>query len=156
MLKENITEILALGMIIITIVGLPFALMSYHDYYINSHFPENAQVIDLTASAKQCVWTREPIVGYNYWWKKFKGAKEIPIYDDGSPIFFRVKSADVLHSFAIPFYRIGPYDIKGGEVVAVELKTNRRLKSTKYLCWQYCSVCHPYLNGRLIVQTPEE
>ncbi|MCQ9206893.1 MAG: hypothetical protein NG740_03315 [Omnitrophica bacterium] len=152
MLKKDIVEILALGLVVITIVGLPFAIILYDRYHVATHFPKNSQIINLTASAEPCVWTRDKIVGFNYWWKKFQFAKEIPIYDDGRPIFFRVKSADVLHSFAIPLYRIGPFDIKAGEVQAIELKTNKALRSTKYLCWQYCSECHPDLNGRLVVK----
>ena len=156
MSKENLVEIAAIILVIGTIACVPLGIILYDKYHLATHFPKDSQIINLTASATSCVWTRENIVGYNYWWKKFKPAKEIPIHDDGRPIFFRVKSADVLHSFAIPLYRIGPFDIKGGEVKAIELKTNKALRSTKYLCWQYCSECHPDLKGRLVVIPKEE
>lgn len=152
--REDLIEIAAIILVVVTIIALPFAVVLYDRFYVSSRFPKDAQIINLTASAKPCVWTRENIWGYNYWWKKFKRADEIPIYE-GSPIIFRVRSSDLLHSFAIPLYRVGPYDVEAGKVKEIELKTNR-LRSTKYLCWQYCSECHPDLQGRLVVMPRKE
>lgn len=156
MSKENIIEVFLLIVVVISIILLPFALSKINDYYLSLKFPKGAQVITLYGIAKEGIWTQEPVNSFNYWWKKFKRTEEIPIRDDGSPIFFRLTSSDVLHSFAIPLYRIGPYDVKPGEFKEIELKAEKELKSTRFLCYQYCDKDHEKMFGRIIVLPQDE
>lgn len=156
MKKDDIIEKFLLVIVIVSIVMVPFAIHQVDRFYRSSSFPEGSQIITLYGIAEGGVWTREPVNSFNYWWKKFKRVKEIPVNDDGTPIFFRATSSDVMHSFAIPLYRIGPYDVKPGEFVTVELKTERQLKSTRFLCYQYCDKDHKDMYGRLVVLPQDE
>lgn len=156
MKRENIIEILMLILVIGAIIVAPLTIYYINQYYRVYKFPKGAQVIDLYGIAKGGIWTQERVDSYNYWWKKFKRAEEIPIRGDGTPIFFRVTSSDVVHSFAVPLYRIGPFDVKPGEFAEVELKTEQPLRSTRYLCWQYCDKDHEDMQGRIVVISGEE
>lgn len=154
--KEDILEFFLLVVVVGSVILIPFAIKAVDKYLIASQFPEDAQVITLYGIAKEGIWTREPVNSFNYWWKKFKRAEEISIRDDGTPIFFRVTSTDVMHSFAIPLYRIGPYDIEPGKWKTVELKTDKPLRSTRFMCYQYCDEDHENMKGQLVVVTRDE
>ena len=156
MKKEETIEIFLLVLVAVSVISLPFAIAKIDKYYSSSKFPKHAQIITIYGIAKGGIWTRERVTSFNYWWKKFERAEEIPIRDDGTPIIFRVTSTDVMHSFAIPLYRIGPYDIKPGEFKEIELKTDKELVSTGFLCWQYCDKYHEHMKGRLVVLPKEE
>ena len=156
MKKENIIEIFLLVLVVASVILLPLVIIKIDKYYLARKFPKNAQVITLYGIAKGGTWTQEPVNSFNYWWKRFKRAEEIPIRDDGTPIFFRITSTDVVHSFAIPLYRIGPYDIKPGEFTEVELKTDKELVDTGFLCWQYCDKDHEHMKGRLVILPKNE
>lgn len=152
MKREGLIEGVILVFVILSFVLVPYFILKIDRYYRDSRYPEGSQVINLYGIAKGGIWTQERVDSYNYWWKKFKRTSEIPIRDDGTPVIFRVTSSDVMHSFAIPLYRMGPYDIKPGEYTEVELKTEQRLRSTGFLCWQYCDKDHEDMKGRLIVE----
>lgn len=156
MKRENIIEYFLLVTVIVSVIAVPIVIPIIDRYYQAHKFPKDAQVITLYGVAKGGIWTQERVTSFNYWWKKFKRAEEIPIRDNDTPVFFRVTSSDVLHSFAIPLYRIGPYDIKPGEFTDIELKTERDLRDTGFLCWQYCDKDHQHMKGRLVVLTEDE
>jgi len=147
----NVLEAFILIFVLVSVVVVPFAIFRIDEYIVSSKYPENAQIITLYGISKGGIWTTERVTVFNYWWKKFKHAEEIPIYDDGTPIIFRVTSTDVIHSFSIPLFRVGPYEIKPGQFTVIEVKTERRMRSTKYLCYQYCDEDHEKMQGRLVV-----
>lgn len=149
--RTILKDLLALAVLVGILVGTPLLVWWYEHKYIPSTYPAGSHIVDLTAMAPRhsCIWTLERIAGYNYWWKKFKFAKEIPI-NEGEKVIFRVKSSDVLHSFAIPRFRIGPYEVDAGKMKVVEFDANRA-GGFKYLCWLWCSDCHPDLKGKIIV-----
>ena len=70
-------------------------------------------------------------------------------------VIFRVKRGDVMHSFAIPRFGIGEYEVKAGKVKEIEFDA-QRAGSFKYLCWLWCSKCHGDLKGRVVVSSNEE
>ncbi len=151
MRRENIIEAFLLIIVVASVVLVPFVILKINEYYVSSKFPKDAQVITLYGIAKEGIWTEEPVTAFNHWWKKFKRAEEITVRDNGTPIIFRVTSTDVIHSFAIPLYRIGPYDVKPGEFKEIEFRPDRPLRDTTFLCWQYCDKDHGEMKGRLIV-----
>lgn len=154
-IKDNLKEILALLSVLLVLIGLPIAIWWYELTYLPSRHPDGTRLVNLTAKVEQkkCLWTLEQVDGLNYWWKKFKFAEEIPA-NEGQTVIFRVKSADVMHSFAIPQFRIGPYEIEGGKVKEVKFEAQRQ-GNFKYLCWLWCSDCHGDLTGRIVVTPPE-
>lgn len=150
MTKKNILEFALLVIVILSFIAVPFSVYKINEYFVKYKYPRDAQIIELTGIAEGGIWTREHVNSFNYWWKDFKKAEEIDILDNGSPIYFRVTSSDVMHSFAIPLYRIGPYDIEPGKVKEVELKTDN-LRTTRYMCWQYCDEDHELMKGKIVV-----
>jgi heme/copper-type cytochrome/quinol oxidase subunit 2 len=64
----------------------------------------------------------------------------------------RVRSSDLLHSFAIPLLHIGPVDVPAGHTVEVQFEATRPGVLT-FLCWQVCSMQHDKLRGRFVVKS---
>lgn len=152
---EVLIEFIAFFALIFIFVGLPWVINWYDSSYLPSRYPKGTKIINLTAKVSQnsCLWTLEKVNSLNYWWKKFKFAEEISVRE-GEKVVFRVHSADVLHSFAIPRFRIGPYEIAAGKVKEISFDAQRE-GSFKYLCWLWCSDCHGDLKGRVIVSPPD-
>lgn len=154
MKKENIVEVLISILVIATIIAVPFAIFALKISYTYSTIPEEARVVNLTAIAKGGIWTQEQVAGYNYWWKKFRRAEEIPV-KLGEKILFRVTSSDVLHTFAIPRFRIGPEEVYPGKLTKVEFEAERE-GTFKYLCWLWCDDDHPNMHGNIVVSQGEK
>lgn len=149
-MKENLKEAIALLTILAILIGLPIWLNWYEKHRLEKKYPE-ARIISLTAKVNkdECIWTEESVTAFNYWWKKFKFADLIKL-KQGETVVFRVKSADLLHSFAIPRFRFGPYEIEAGKVKELIFKPERTGRF-RYLCWLWCSECHPDLKGKIQV-----
>jgi heme/copper-type cytochrome/quinol oxidase subunit 2 len=132
------------------LVGLP--LLLWHWRYVSSvhRYPAGAKIITLTAVAKGGVWTEDDVVGLTYWWRKPTRIGDIPL-NQGDHVVVRLRSADVLHSFAIPLLRLGPVDIPAGHTVETEFDVKRPGTLT-FLCLQVCSPQHPALHGSFIVR----
>ena len=155
-INDTLKEVFAFGCVVVLIVGLPLAVFWYEKIYLpRARYPKGSRIINLTAQApeKGCLWTLDTISGFNYWWKKFKPAKEI-LVKEGEQVVFRVKSSDVLHSFSIPQFHIGPYEIEAGKVKEIEFIADK-VGNFKYLCWFWCSNCHENLTGRVVVTAAE-
>ncbi|MBI1747514.1 MAG: hypothetical protein HYR55_13125 [Acidobacteria bacterium] len=136
---------------LIMLVALPLALLGYHRIYLPYKF-RGARIITLTALASDGVWTREPVMGINYWRKHFSATPNIHI-QQGESVVLRLASADVLHSFAIPALNIGPIEVPAGEVREVKF-TGERPGPLVFLCWQVCSPVHEKLRGQIVVLGP--
>jgi heme/copper-type cytochrome/quinol oxidase subunit 2 len=152
-IRDIFIEIGALALVILILVGLPIIVWWYEEDYLPSSYPEGTKIVNLTAKVneEECLWTRDAVNGFNYWWKDFRFADEIPA-TEGEKIIFRIKSADVLHSFAIPRFRIGPLEVEAGKVKEVEFDAVRT-GDFKYLCWLWCSDCHGDLKGKIVVNS---
>jgi len=61
-------------------------------------------------------------------------AEEIPL-NQGDHVVLRLRSADVLHSFAIPILRRGPVEVPAGHTVELEFDADRA-GSLMFLCWR--------------------
>ncbi|MFQ5681268.1 MAG: hypothetical protein ACE5GG_04375 [Candidatus Omnitrophota bacterium] len=151
--RESLTELAAVLALVVVVVGLPLVIWWYeYIYRPRTLYPPGTKIIDLSAKVSQdkCLWTQERINGLNYWWKKFRFADNISGIKEGDNVVFRVRSADVLHSFAIPRFRIGPEEIEAGKVTEIAFEPTRR-GSFRYLCWLWCSSCHGDLKGKIEV-----
>ncbi len=136
--------------VLLILAGLPVALWYWRSRALPHRFPPGTKLITLTATAQGGIWTEEPIVGYNYWWRNPARTEEI-VLDQGDHVVVRVRSADVLHTFAIPILHIGPLDVMAGHTVEVSFVANRPGVLT-FLCWQVCSPEHSKLHGRFRVK----
>ena len=136
--------------VVLMLVGLPVSLWRWRNVSLPHQYPPGTKFITLTATADGGIWTQDPIVGYNYWWRTPTRTEEIPL-SQGDHVVIHVRSADVLHSFAIPVMRIGPLDVPAGHTIEVQFDANRPGVLT-FLCWQMCSPAHGSLHGRFLVK----
>ena len=136
--------------VLLVLLGLPLLLEYWRAVAVVHRYPPGTKVITLTAIANGGIWTREEIVGFDYWWKKPTRVQEIPL-DQWDHVVVRLRSVDVLHSFAIPLLRLGPVDVPAGHTVELEFNADRAGVLT-FLCWQVCSPDHPNLRGRFVVK----
>ncbi len=151
-MARNITWIEAAGIlaVIVILVGLPLLLRHWQVSMLPHRYPPNTKIISLTAVAKGGIWTQEEVVGANYWWRTPTRAEEIPI-NEGDHIVLRLRSADVLHSFAIPILHRGPVEVPAGHTVELEFDAERAGLLT-FLCWQVCSPEHGNLRGHFMAK----
>ncbi len=153
--KDNMTWKERAGVlgVALVLIGLPLALWYWQAASVPNRYPPGTRVIHLTAVADGAMWTTEEVVGHNYWWRTPERVSEIEV-NLGDHIVLRLRSADVLHSFAIPVLRLGPVDIPAGHTVELEFDADRAGTLT-FLCWQMCSSEHPKLKGKFIVHGNE-
>lgn len=130
--------------------------MLWHWRHVTSvhRYPAGTKIVTLTAVAKGGVWTQDDVVGLTYWWRKPNRSGDIPL-NQGDHVVVRLRSADVLHSFAIPLLRLGPVEIPAGHTVDVEFDAKRPGTLT-FLCLQVCSPQHSGLQGRFVVKGNEQ
>jgi heme/copper-type cytochrome/quinol oxidase subunit 2 len=140
--------------VILILAGLPLLLWYWEAVAVANHYPPGTKVITLTAVAEGGIWTMDDVAGYNYWAAEPRRVKEIPL-NQGDHVVLRLRSADVLHSFAIPILRLGPVDVPAGHTVELEFDADRAGTLT-FLCWQMCSPEHPQLRGRFLVTASDE
>ena len=100
--------------------------------------------------AKGGIWTLDDVVGANYWLRTPTRAEDIPI-NQGDHVVLRLRSADVLHSFAIPILRKGPVEVPAGHTVELEFDVERS-GSLMFPCWQVCSPDHGNLHGHFVAK----
>jgi len=136
--------------VVLMLVGLPASLWCWRHVALPHRYPRGTKLIILTATANGGIWTQDRIVGYNYWWQKPTRTGAINL-NQGDHVVVRVRSSDVLHSFAIPILRVGPVDVPAGHTVEVQFDANRTGVLT-FLCWQVCSPDHGSLRGRFVVK----
>ena len=136
--------------VVLVLVGLPLSLWCWRGVLLAHRYPPETKVITLTAIANGGIWTQEEIVGLNYWRGKPARAEDIPL-NQGDHVVLRLRSVDVLHSFAIPLLRLGPVDVPAGHTVELEFDAKRPGVLT-FLCWQVCSPEHASLRGRFLVK----
>lgn len=148
---KNLSERIAVTATLLTLLGLPIALLGYKQFYLPHKF-SGARIITLTALASDGVWTQEQVRGTNYWRKHFLATPEIQV-KQGETVVLRLASADVLHSFSIPALNIGPFDVPAGEVREVQFKAEKP-DTLVFLCWQVCSPVHGKLHGTIVVLGP--
>lgn len=140
--------------VVLVLVGLPLLLWYWRAFAVAERYPPGTRIITLTAVADGGIWTYEDVVGYDYWIGQPSRVEQIDL-DQGDHVVLRLKSADVLHSFAIPILRLGPVDVPAGHTVELEFDADRSGVLT-FLCWQMCSPEHPKLRGRFLVKASEE
>lgn len=141
------------GGVLAVLIVLPLLLWYWQSVTVPGQYPTGTRIIHLTAVADGGIWTREEVVGHNYWRITPERVNEIEV-NEGEHIVLRLRSVDVLHSFAIPVLRLGPVDIPAGHTVGLEFDVTRTGTLT-FLCWQMCSPEHPKLKGKFIVHGNE-
>jgi heme/copper-type cytochrome/quinol oxidase subunit 2 len=136
--------------VVLVLIGLPLLLWYWKVVILAHRYPPETKVITLTAVARDGIWTEDEVVGYNYWRRKPTRIEEISL-NQGDHVVVRLRSVDVLHSFAIPVLHLGPVEVPAGHTVEVAFDANRPGGLT-FLCWQVCSPEHAKLRGLFLVK----
>jgi heme/copper-type cytochrome/quinol oxidase subunit 2 len=136
--------------VIVVLVGLPLLLWHWQVSMLPHRYPPNTKIFTLTAVAQGGIWTQESVMGTNYWWRTPARAEDIPL-NQGDHVVLRLRSADVLHSFALPILRRGPVDVPAGHTVELEFDADRA-GSLMFLCMQVCGRDHGKLQGHFVAK----
>ncbi len=147
-------EIAGVLSVIAVLVAVPLLLWYWRNVYSVRGYPPGTKIITLTAVAKGGIWTEDNVVGLNYWWHTPRRVSEIPL-NPGQHVVVRLRSADVLHSFAVPQLRLGPVDVPAGHTVDVQFDATRAGALT-FLCMQVCSMQHTLLHGDFLVKGKQQ
>jgi hypothetical protein len=147
--KGKILEIGAVGLTVLGICVAVFLPFRHEAGSLKDKLPAGAQVIELTGVATTGTWTDRKVTGSNYWKKDFPAAR--PVLKVGKPALFRLKSADVIHSFYIPSLGIGPVEVDPGHVVEF-LVTPKSEGVFGYYCPTMCGDPHFAMRGVIMVQ----
>ncbi len=130
------------------LAGLPFLLWYWRNVYVPGKYPPGTQIIHLTAVADGGIWTRDPIVGYSYWWKTPTRVKEIEL-KQGSHVVLFLSSPDVQHAFSLPNLHVGPVPVPAGHTVEVGF-TADHTDELNFACTQVCGRDHSKLAGQFV------
>lgn len=136
-----------LGTVSILLV-LPIWVWWYQEKHIPDSFPEGARIINLTGVGSEGIWTAEPVVGYDYWWKMFESAS-IEV-DQGDLVVLRLQSSDVTHVFYAPTLGVGPVTVEPGHVEVVSFLAGKQ-GIHEYYCMEVCGDCHFFMRGKIVV-----
>jgi len=115
---------------------------------LHSRIAPGTQVVTLTGIAEAGYWTDEEVRGGNHRNGSLHPAR--PILQVGEPVLFRLKSADVVHSFYSPGLGIGPIGVYPGNVVEVVV-TPKEDGVFDYYCTTMCGDRHFAMRGVVIV-----
>jgi cytochrome c oxidase subunit 2 len=98
------------------------------------------------------------VIGRQWMWEARhpEGAREldelhVPV---NRPILLRMTSEDVIHSFAVPAFRV-KQDVPPGKTVTTWFEAMQPGRYPIY-CDQYCGTKHSAMIGEVVVQTPED
>ena len=143
-MKKNIIEILAAVVVLMILVGTPWAISSNSPWKNKS----NTRMINITAVAAQGIFTEDVVNGTNYWNKNFKRA--IIVLVKGEKVVFRFTSVDVTHTFYVPEAGLGPIVIEAGHFYDVSYTPKITGKFT-YYCTSVCGHCHNFMRGNFVI-----
>lgn len=129
------------------LVGVPVAVRGYQHHRV-AREAAGAQVIELYASAQAGIWTEEPLMAWNSF---FRHPQKRPIrVKAGVPVLLRLTSVDVHHSFSIPQLRVPPHDVTPGRWTEIRLEP-QEAGSYTVLCYTVCGAQHSAMNAELEV-----
>lgn len=150
-MKERITEILAILVTLVGIVGATAGPLLYEAKAVQGRLPSGARVITLTGLATAGIWTDEEVRGANYWNRTFSSAR--PVLHVGQRTLLRFKSADVTHTFYAPGLRVGPVEVYPGHVVEIQV-TPTKEGVFEYYCntATVCGESHFGMRGEIVVR----
>ncbi len=131
------TERLALGLVLLVVIGLPLAILAYRSV---RSWRAPGRVIELTG--------RLPTADHGGW------TPETIVLPKGARVRLRVTSSDVVHGFAIPKMGIDLEWIEPGKVKEVDFVADRAGRFT-FLCTAWCTTGHWRMRGIIEVVDPE-
>jgi Cytochrome C oxidase subunit II, periplasmic domain len=145
--REKALERAALLLTVVTLVGIPFAVLGYQHHRV-AREAAGAQVVELYASAQSGVWSERPL---RAWDSFFRHPRKQPIrIRAGRPTLLRLTSVDVHHSFSIPQLRVPAQDVTPGRWTEIRLEPQDPGSYT-VLCYTVCGGKHSTMDAELLV-----
>jgi len=130
-----------------TLLGLPVAVWGYQHHRV-AREAAGAQVVELYASAQTGVWTEEPLLAWDSFFRRPQ--KRAVRIKAGVPVLLRLTSVDVHHSFSIPQLRVPPQDVTPGRWTEIRLEPQEPGSYT-ILCYTVCGAKHAFMDAELQV-----
>jgi heme/copper-type cytochrome/quinol oxidase subunit 2 len=145
--REKIIEVAAVMLTLALLSGVAVAVQGYQHHHV-AREAAGAQVVELYASAERGLWTEEPLLAWNSF---FRHVQKRPIrIKAGQPVLLRLTSVDVHHSFSIPELRVLPHDVSPGHWTEIRLEPQERGNYT-ILCYTVCGTKHTSMDAELQV-----
>lgn len=148
--KTICRETAAVGAVLLVLIGLPLALWYWRAVAVPGRYAPGTKVIHLTAIADGGIWTQEPVVGFNYWWRKPARANNISL-TPGSHVVLLLHSSDVQHAFVMRDLNIGPVPVSAGHTAEVKFDAGGA-GVLDFLCMQVCGREHNHMAGSFLVR----
>ena len=146
-MRERLSEWAAVLLTLATLIGLPAAVWSYQRHRV-AREAAGAQVIELYASSQAGVWTEEPLLAWDSFFRRPQ--KRAIRIKAGVPVLLRLTSVDVHHSFSIPQLRVPPQDVTPGRWTEIRLEPQDPGSYT-VLCYTVCGAKHAFMDAELQV-----
>lgn len=145
--RERIVEVTAVVLTVGLLAGVAVAVPAYQRHNV-AREAAGAQVVELYASAERGIWTEEPLLGWNSF---FRHVQKRPIRIKAHrTVLFRLTSIDVHHSFSIPELRVPPSDVTPGRWAEIRLEPQEPGTYT-IICYTVCGVKHTSMDAELQV-----
>ena len=145
--RERIAEAAAVVLTVGLLAGVAVAVPLVQRHIV-AREAAGAQVVELYAAAERGIWTEEPLLGWNSFFRHVqKRAIRIKAH---RPVLFRLTSIDVHHSFSIPELRVLPNDVTPGRWTEVRLEPQEPGTYT-IICYTVCGARHTSMDAELQV-----
>jgi cytochrome c oxidase subunit 2 len=127
-----------------TLVFLVFFFWGARVYLSRAEVPTGAAEVDVVG--RQWMWDIRHPDG-----RRELAELHVPV---NQPIVLHLTSEDVIHSFAVPAFRL-KQDVVPGKTVTAWFEATKTGSYPIY-CDQYCGTKHSEMGGQVIVQTPQD
>lgn len=153
-IDHNKLDMLFFSLLILVIIGLPFAIRSYNNYVWKEKIPPNAKVFTLTGNSRYG-WIlgevrAEDII--SLWHRDNPIKKPVITVEKGDVVVLKLRSSDVVHGFSLKDEGIFVSDgIYPGKTILVSFTANKAGVFT-FSCNAICGKNHQNMQGTLIVK----
>ena len=152
--NHNKLDMLFFSLLILIIIGLPFAIRSYNGYVWKDKIPPNAKVFTLTGNARYG-WILGEVEAkdiISLWHRHNRIKKPVITVKKGDVVVLKLRSSDVVHGFSLKDEGIFVSDgIHPGKTILVSFTANKAGTFT-FSCNAICGKNHQNMQGTLIVK----
>jgi heme/copper-type cytochrome/quinol oxidase subunit 2 len=140
--------------LILVVVGLPWAIQAFDDYFWRTKTTTGAKVFTLTANS-ELGWLPGRVYGYDAitLHSKSRPAQDLTLeVKKGDLVVLKITSSDVVHGFSLKDFGIFLEDgIRPGKVVLASFKADKAGTFT-FSCNIICGDQHKNMQGTLVVR----
>jgi heme/copper-type cytochrome/quinol oxidase subunit 2 len=152
--NQNKLDIFFFFLLILFVIGLPFAIRSYNKHVWKEKIPPHAKVFTLTGNARYG-WILGEVQAkdiISLWHQNNVIKKPVIEVKKGDVVVFRLRSSDVVHGFSLKDEGIFISDgIHPGKTILVSF-TAKKAGIFTFSCNAICGKNHQNMQGTLIVK----